>query len=86
MHVWGCMAASHAFIGHKKLEDTNAFRTDLKQVFDFIRCSEDKEKLEELIKADAAYQTMLYAERKSKYVQSINRIDRRWEKNWFGRR
>ena len=48
MHVWGCMAASHAFIGHKKLEDTNAFRTDLKQVFDFIRCSEDKEKLEEL--------------------------------------
>ena len=78
MHVWGCMAASHAFIGHKKLADTNAFRTDLKQVFDFIRCSEDKEKLEELIKADAAYQTMLYAERKSKYVQSINRIDRRW--------
>ena len=78
VHVWGCMAASHAFIGHKKLEDTNAFRTDLKQVFDFIRCSEDKEKLEELIKADAAYQTMLYAERKSKYVQSINRIDRRW--------
>ena len=78
MHVWGCMAASHAFIRHKKLEDTNAFRTDLKQVFDFIRCSEDKEKLEELIKADAAYQTMLYAERKSKYVQSINRIDRRW--------
>ena len=78
MHVWGCMAASHAFIGHKKLEDTNAFRTDLKQAFDFIRCSEDKEKLEELIKADAAYQTMLYAERKSKYVQSINRIDRRW--------
>lgn len=78
MHVWGCMAASHAFIGHKKLEDTNVFRTDLKQVFDFIRCSEDKEKLEELIKADAAYQTMLYAERKSKYVQSINRIDRRW--------
>ena len=86
MHVWGCMAASHAFIGHKKLEDTNAFRTDLKQVFDFIRCSEDKEKLDELIKADAAYQTMLYAERKSKYVQSINRIDRRWSKNWFGRR
>ena len=78
MHVWGCMAASHAFIGHKILVDTNAFRTDLKQVFDFIRCSEDKEKLEELIKADAAYQTMLYAERKSKYVQSINRIDRRW--------
>ena len=78
MHVWGCMAASHAFIGHKKLEDTNAFRTDLKQVFDFIRCSEDKEKLEELIKADAAYQTMLYAERKSKYVRGINRIDRRW--------
>lgn len=78
MHVWGCMAASHAFIGYKKLEDTNAFRTDLKQVFDFIRCSEDKEKLEELIKTDAAYQTMLYAERKSKYVQSINRIDRRW--------
>ena len=43
-----------------------------------VYSKEDKEKLEELIKADAAYQTMLYAERKSKYVQSINRIDRRW--------
>lgn len=42
----------------KRLENTDVFRTDLKQVFDFIRYSEDKEKLEKLVKADIAYQAI----------------------------
>lgn len=40
----------------KKLQDTNVFRTDLKQVFDFIRYSEDGSKLRKLIEQDVAYQ------------------------------
>lgn len=39
----------------RKLPDTGVFRTDLKQVFDFIRCSNDKEKLKELVEHDSAY-------------------------------
>jgi len=39
----------------KKLEDTSVFKTDLKQVFDFIRYSEDKKKLRELVEQDDAY-------------------------------
>lgn len=40
----------------KKLQDTSVFRTDLKQVFDFIRYSKDKNKLKELVENDEAYQ------------------------------
>jgi len=39
----------------KKLENTEVFRTDLKQVFDFIKYSKDKHKLKELSQQDAAY-------------------------------
>ena len=42
----------------KKMESTDMFHTDLKQVFDFIRHEENIEKLEELVKADPAYKTM----------------------------
>lgn len=40
------------------LENTEVFRTDLKQVFDFIRYSKNKEKLEGLVMGDAAYGEM----------------------------
>lgn len=39
----------------RKLTDTDRFRTDVKQVFDFIRFSKDKKKLKELIEHDPAY-------------------------------
>ena len=42
----------------KKLEQTDMFHTDLKQVLDVIRCAEDKEKLKELITTDPAYNNM----------------------------
>ena len=42
----------------RKLEDTSVFHTDLRQIFDFIRCSEDKEKLRTLIQNDPAFQEM----------------------------
>ena len=42
----------------KKLEQTDMFHTDLKQVLDVIRCAEDEDKLEELIKTDPAYKTV----------------------------
>ncbi len=42
----------------RKLENTDVFRTDLKQIFDFIRYSEDKKKLRELVLKDAVYQEM----------------------------
>ena len=42
----------------RKLQDTDVFQTDLKQVFDFIKYSEDKKKLKELIEAEPAYQEM----------------------------
>lgn len=42
----------------KRLENTDVFRTDLKQVFDFIRYSENKAKLGELIRTDAAYRAI----------------------------
>ena len=34
------------------------FRTDLKQIFDFIRCSKEREKLRTLVQGDPAYQEM----------------------------
>ena len=33
----------------KEYEDTDLFQTDLKQVFHFVRCSDDKEKLKQLL-------------------------------------
>lgn len=39
----------------RKLKDTGVFKTDVKQVFDYIRFSGDKQKLKELIEHDAAY-------------------------------
>ena len=42
----------------RKLENTDIFHTDLKQVLDFIRFSKDKGKLKELVEKDPAYQAM----------------------------
>jgi len=42
----------------RKIKDTSVFRTDLKQVFDFIRYSKDKKKLRELMETDSAYQNL----------------------------
>ena len=42
----------------RKFENTEVFQTDLKQVFDFIRYSEDPEKLYELVSKDPAYQEL----------------------------
>lgn len=42
----------------RKFENTEVFQTDVKQVFDCIRYSEDPEKLYELIQNDPAYQEL----------------------------
>ena len=42
----------------RKLEDTSVFKTDIRQVFDFIRLSEDKQKLWELVENDNSYKQM----------------------------
>ena len=42
----------------RKIKDTDVFKTDLKQVFDFIRYSKDKKKLRELMETDSAYQNL----------------------------
>lgn len=42
----------------RKLEDTSVFHTDIRQVFDFIRYSEDKFKLKELTERDPYYREM----------------------------
>ena len=42
----------------RKLKDTSVFRTDIRQVFDVIRCSEEPDKLKELVTGDSAYQNM----------------------------
>ena len=39
----------------KTLENTDVFRTDLKQVFDFIKYSKDKQKLKEISEMDSSY-------------------------------
>lgn len=39
----------------RRLQDTGVFQTDVKQVFDFIRFSKDKDKLKELVETDQAY-------------------------------
>ena len=42
----------------RRLEDTSVFKTDVKLVFDFIRCSDDSEKLEQMVKGNPAYQEL----------------------------
>lgn len=42
----------------RKLKDTSIFKTDVRQVFDFIRCSEDDKALSELVKNDEYYKNM----------------------------
>lgn len=42
----------------RKYESTEVFHTDVKQVFDFIRCSDDKKKLVELVENDVYYTQM----------------------------
>lgn len=42
----------------RKLENTDCFKTDVRQVFDFIRCSEDDVALDALVKNDSYYQNM----------------------------
>lgn len=39
----------------RRLEDTSVFKTDVKQVFDFLRTCEDKEKLVNLLETDASF-------------------------------
>lgn len=41
-----------------KIENTEVFRTDLKQIFNFLQCAKDKKKLTELVKNDSAYQQL----------------------------
>ena len=42
----------------RNFENTDVFQTDVKQVFDFIRCSEDEKKLVELVESDVYYTQM----------------------------
>ena len=40
------------------IKDTEIFRTDLKQIFAFIQCAKDKQKLKMLIESDSSYQCL----------------------------
>lgn len=42
----------------RRLKDTSVFKTDVKQVFDFIRCAEDKRELFKLVQGDESFQCM----------------------------
>lgn len=42
----------------RKLENTDVFQTDLKQIFDFIRSSKEREELIALVQTDPAFQEM----------------------------
>lgn len=42
----------------RKLKDTSIFKTDVRQVFDLIRCSDDKDKIRALVMKDEYYQNM----------------------------
>lgn len=42
----------------RKIQDTSVFQTDIKQVFDFIRYSEDKVKLRELMQENSDYESI----------------------------
>lgn len=45
-------------INIRQFENTDVFQTDLKQVFDFIRCADDKQKLLDLVERDTYYKEM----------------------------
>ncbi|MCM1235866.1 MAG: Rpn family recombination-promoting nuclease/putative transposase [Ruminococcus flavefaciens] len=45
-------------INIRKLKDTSVFKTDVRHVFDFIRCSENRDKLKELVDSDDYYKNM----------------------------
>lgn len=45
-------------INIRKLKDTSVFKTDVRQVFDFIRYSENRDKLRELVDSDDYYKNM----------------------------
>lgn len=42
----------------RQLSNTDVFKTDVRHVFDFIRCSKDKKKLLELVENDVYYKEM----------------------------
>lgn len=42
----------------RNLENTEVFQTDVRQVFDFIRCAEDKNSLRKLVENDDYYRNM----------------------------
>lgn len=42
----------------RKLRDMSIFKTDVRQVFDFIRCSNDKNELKKLVETDGYYRKM----------------------------
>ena len=42
----------------RKMTDTSVFRTDIRQVFEFIRCAGDKDALKQLAKQDPGFQNM----------------------------
>jgi len=45
-------------INVREIKDTSVFKSDIRQVFDFIKYSEDKEKLRKLVESDEAYRHM----------------------------
>lgn len=56
LHVYVNNYSLHVFEVKKFAdEDTNVFRTDLKQIFDFIRYSKDRKRLQALVENDPAY-------------------------------
>ncbi|MBR2046118.1 MAG: Rpn family recombination-promoting nuclease/putative transposase [Agathobacter sp.] len=42
----------------RRVKDTTVFKSDVKQVFDFLKCSEDKRALLDLIQKDSYYKNM----------------------------
>ena len=68
----------------RKLENTDVFRTDLKQVFDFIRYSGNKKKLSELVQGDISYKEldedaydMIVAYASAKELISVKKVSRK---------
>ena len=41
-----------------KIENTEVFKTDLRQIFSFLQCAKDKKKLQKLVESDSAYQQL----------------------------
>ena len=54
------MTADYAInlIDIRRLEDTSVFQTDVRYVFDFIRCAEDKQALLKLVNSEPYYREM----------------------------